>query len=165
MIRRSPWPAFTHMSWLLKSMKRRPSTVWKRTPLALAIGIGLMPAWADQSYSVCRRQSSVISSALSGFTTSVCNSALGRLGSRSGPQGHSQAEIAEDLLAHEEAREYQHDAEELAQKEGPGDAEPVEAAGHARDERAERDQESDRHARVETALEQALHGPRPPGPS
>src|SRR5215472_2094059 len=52
-------------------MKRRPSAVWKYTPSALTTGSGWRPAWADQSYSVWRRQSSVISSALSDFTAST----------------------------------------------------------------------------------------------
>src|SRR5487761_1818429 len=71
MIRRSPWPALTHISWLLKSMKRRPSTVVKCTPFALATAIGFSPDCADQSYRVCRTHSSEISSALSAFTASV----------------------------------------------------------------------------------------------
>src|SRR2546430_14667091 len=71
MIRRSPWPALTHITWLLKSMKRRPSAVWKYTPWAPTTGSGFRPAWAAQSYSVWRRQSSVISSALRALTASV----------------------------------------------------------------------------------------------
>src|SRR5712692_11620186 len=71
MIRRSPCPALTHISWLLKSMKLRPSAVWKWRPLAAVTASGLSPACADQSYSVWRRQSSVISSALSALTVSV----------------------------------------------------------------------------------------------
>src|SRR5438094_3809224 len=71
MIRRSPCPALTHISWLLKSMNRRPSAVSKWTPLALTTGRGLRPACADQSYSVWRRQSSVISCALRALTASI----------------------------------------------------------------------------------------------
>src|ERR1700692_3753522 len=71
MILRSPWPALTLISWLLKSMKRRPSTVVKCTPLALATAIGFRPDWADQSYRVCRVHSSEISSALIALTASV----------------------------------------------------------------------------------------------
>src|SRR5947208_167621 len=71
MIRRSPWPALTHISWLLKSMKRRPSAVWKYTPWAPTTGSGLRPACAAQSYSVWRKQRSVISSALRALTASV----------------------------------------------------------------------------------------------
>src|SRR2546429_6439456 len=71
MIRRSPWPALTHISWLLKSMKRRPSAVWKYTPWAPTTGSGFRPACAAQSYSVSRKQRSVISSALRALTASV----------------------------------------------------------------------------------------------
>src|SRR5260221_12096106 len=71
MIRRSPCPALTLMSWLLKSMKRRRATVGKCSPLALATAIGFSPAWADQSYSVWRVQSSEISSAVSALTAWV----------------------------------------------------------------------------------------------
>ena len=52
-------------------MNRRPSVVWKWTPLALATAMGFSPACADQSYSVWRTQSSVISSALSALTASI----------------------------------------------------------------------------------------------
>src|SRR5256885_10355828 len=71
MIRRSPWPALTHISWLLKSMKRRPSTVSNRTPLAVATASGLSPACSDQSYIVWRTHSSLISAAVSGLTASI----------------------------------------------------------------------------------------------
>src|SRR6059036_3564442 len=71
MIRRSPWPALTDISWLLKSRNRRPSAVWKWTPLAPVTGRGFRPAWADQSYRVWRRQSSVISSADRALTASI----------------------------------------------------------------------------------------------
>ena len=64
MIRWPSWPALTRISWLLKSMKRRPSTVWKYGSFALATASGFSPACADQSNRVWRRQSSVISSAL-----------------------------------------------------------------------------------------------------
>src|SRR5258708_37702003 len=49
MILRSPCPALTLISWLLKSMKRRPSTVVKCTPLALATAIGFSPDWSAQA--------------------------------------------------------------------------------------------------------------------
>ena len=52
-------------------MNRLPSAVWKWTPLALATASGFSPACADQSYSVWRRQSSVISAALSALTAST----------------------------------------------------------------------------------------------
>src|SRR6185436_14404154 len=53
---------FTHISWLLKSMKRFPSGVQKWIPFARAMGMGSTAAWADHSNIVCRRQSSIISS-------------------------------------------------------------------------------------------------------
>jgi hypothetical protein len=61
----------THISWLLKSMKRLPSAVWKCTPFALVTGIGFSADCAAQSYRVWRRQRSVISAALRALTASV----------------------------------------------------------------------------------------------
>src|SRR6185503_13436548 len=62
MTRSAPWPMFTHINWLLKSMKRLPSGVQEEMPLERATGIGSTAAWADHSKSVWWRQSSTISS-------------------------------------------------------------------------------------------------------
>ena len=59
--RGSPWPMLTHISWLLKSMKRFPSGVQRYTPFACATGIGSTVPWADHSKIVCFLDSSTIS--------------------------------------------------------------------------------------------------------
>ena len=53
---------FTHISWLLKSMKRFPSGVQKYMPLARATGIGSTVACADHSKIVCFFDRATISS-------------------------------------------------------------------------------------------------------
>src|SRR5947209_5771093 len=61
MTRSSPCPMFTDMSWLLKSMKRFPSGVQKKIPLAFATGMGSTLDWADHSNKVCFLVRSTIS--------------------------------------------------------------------------------------------------------
>src|SRR5262245_63308579 len=56
---------FTPISWLLKSRYRLPSTVKNSQPLAEATGIGRVEPCCCQSYIVCRRLRSTISSAVS----------------------------------------------------------------------------------------------------
>src|SRR6267143_6080562 len=68
--------------------------------------------------------------------------------------------LAEDLGAHDKSREDQENAEKLSEKESPRDAEAVEAARHARDEAAERDEERGRYARVQLATREGHGGAR-----
>src|SRR6267378_5140923 len=68
--------------------------------------------------------------------------------------------LAEDLRADDEAGEYQQDPDKLSEKESPRDAEAVEAARHARDEAAERDEERGRYARVQLATREGHGGAR-----
>src|SRR5436309_928063 len=67
---------------------------------------------------------------------------------------------AEHFRAHDEPREDEHDAEELSEEERPGDAKTVQAAGHAGNEAAEREEERRRDAGVEPAPDER---DRPPG--
>ena len=53
---------FTHISWLLKSMKRLPSGVQKYTPSARATGMGSTAPCADHSEMVCFFDSATMSS-------------------------------------------------------------------------------------------------------
>src|SRR5437588_7764135 len=71
MTRSSPCPMFTDMSWLLKSMKRFPSGVQKKIPLAFATGIGSTLDWADHSNKVCFLVRSTISCPVIDFSTVV----------------------------------------------------------------------------------------------
>src|SRR3954454_13038442 len=66
---------FTHINWLLKSMKRFPSGVQKYTPFARATAIGSTFDWADHSNKVCFRDSAIISSPVIVFSVSVAISA------------------------------------------------------------------------------------------
>src|ERR1700722_17669119 len=61
MTRSSPWPMFTDINWVVKSMKRLPSGVQKWMPLARATGIGSTFDCADHSNSVCFLVRSTIS--------------------------------------------------------------------------------------------------------
>src|SRR5437773_7138060 len=62
--------------------------------------------------------------------------------------------LAEDLGADDETGEDEQNAEKLSQEERPGHPEAVQAAGHAGNEAAKRDEERRRHARVQLAASQ-----------
>ena len=62
MTRRSPWPMFTDISWLLKSRIRSPSGGYSQTPSARSTTIGSTAPWTDQEKKVCARLRATISS-------------------------------------------------------------------------------------------------------
>ena len=108
-----------------------------------------------------RRRSDSVAAARPASASSARSASSASLGVRAraaGPEpdrGERHPDLAEHLDRHEEAGEQEHDAQELAQLEQLGGPGPVERVGDRREERAERDQDRRRHARVEAAGERA----------